>query len=185
MAKNKIEPSVILTITTNNIFNIPMVVTDFTGSILATTHIEKIGLKDFNIRVRVKSKIESLINEYGVDTILMEQNQLFIDKVDRYPDPYVLRNIKLGFGIQITIEDTFWSKVKYIMEIPRWEWKKSVLNRKVDYAIDLYKSHILHRQNIDEETLKNIDDNNYYEALCLSESMLYSKFLHKEYQVNK
>jgi hypothetical protein len=71
------------------------------------------------------------------------------------------------------------------MEIPRWEWKKEVLNRKVDYAIDLYKSHILLRQDIDADRLKIIDDNNYYEALCLSESMLHSKFLHKNYQINK
>ena len=185
MAKNKIEPNVILTITTNNILNIPLIITSFTGNVIATTHIEKISYTNYRVRKMLKAKMENLINDYGVDTILLEQNQLFIDKIDKYPDPYVLRNVQLGFGIQVTIEDTYWERVKYIMEIPKWEWKKEVLNKRADYAIDLYKSHILHRQDIDEETLKNIDDNNYYEALCLSESMLYSKFLHKNYQINK
>lgn len=185
MAKTKIEPNVIATIITHNILNVPIIITNFTGNILYTTHIDKIGYADYHIRKRVKSVLENLVETYGVDTILIEQNQLFIDKIDRYPDPYVLRDIKLGFGVQTTIEDTFWERVKYIMEIPRWEWKKEVLNRKVDYAIDLYKSHILLRQDIDAELLKEIDDNNYYEALCLSESMLYSKFLHKNYQINK
>lgn len=185
MARNKIEPNVIATITVNNIMNIPIVITNFTGNILHITHIEKVGYADYHIRRRLKSVLNNLISIYGVDTILIEQNQLFIDKIDRYPDPYVLRNIKLGFGIQITLEDTYWESIKYIMEIPRWEWKKEVLNKKVDYAIDLYKSHILLRQDIDAERLKEIDDNNYYEALCLSESMLHSKFLKKEYQINK
>lgn len=185
MSRNKIEPNVIATVLTSDYRNIPIIITNFTGNIIHTTHTEKLGYDDYHIRKNLKNLLSSLITMYNVDTILMEQNQLFIDKIDRYPDPYVLRNIKLGFGIKITIEDTFWESVKYIMEIPRWEWKKEVLNRKVDYAIDLYKSHILLRQDIGAERLKEIDDNNYYEALCLSESMLYSKFLYKNYQVNK
>ena len=126
MARNKIEPNVIATITVNNIMNIPIVITNFTGNILHITHIEKVGYADYHIRRRLKSVLNNLISIYGVDTILIEQNQLFIDKIDRYPDPYVLRNIKLGFGIQITLEDTYWESIKYIMEIPRWEWKKEV-----------------------------------------------------------
>lgn len=185
MAKYKIEPNVIISITTHNIVNIPIIVTDFTGNIRTMTHIDKIGYNDYHIRKAIISIIDGLIPKYGVDTILIEQNQLFIDKIEKYPDPYVLRNIKLGFGIQTTLEDKYWDKIKYILEIPRWEWKKEVLNRKVDYAIDLYKSHILQRQNLSDEQIKEIDENNYYETLCLSESMLCSKFLKKSYQVNK
>lgn len=185
MAREKIEPSVIISITTHNIVNIPIIVTDFTGNIKTMTHIDKIGYSDYHIRKGIVSIIDRLIPEYGVDTILIEQNQLFIDKIEKYPDPYVLRNIKLGFGIQVTLENKYWDSVKYIMEIPRWEWKKEVLHRKADYAIDLYKSHILYRQNLSDDQLKEIDENNYYETLCLSESMLCSKFLKKSYQINK
>jgi hypothetical protein len=184
MAKDNIEPNVILTLTTNY-SNIPIIITNFTGNIITMTHIEKVGYSYYHIRKRLKEVMNSLIDEYGVNTILIEQNQLFIDKIDKYPDPYVLKNIQLGFGVQTTIEDAFWEKVPYIMELPKWEWKKAVLNKKVEYAIDLYKSHILLRKSLSEEQLKQIDENNYYETLCLSEGMLCSKFLKKSYQINK
>lgn len=185
MAREKIEPNIILTLTVNNLMNIPIIITNFTGNIITMTHIERVGYKYYHIRKMLVETINRLIPQYGVDTLLIEQNQLFIDKIEKYPDPYVLRNIQLGFGIQTTLEDNYWEKVKYIMEIPRWEWKKEILNKKVDYAIDLYKSHILKRHDLSVEQLKEIDENNYYEALCLSESMLYSKFLKKSYQINK
>lgn len=185
MAREKIEPNVILTLSTGNLINIPIIITNFTGMVISATHIDKIGYNNYHIRKRIKEVIDSNISKYGVDTILIEQNQLFIDKMDKYPDPLVLKNILLSFGIQTTIEDNFWDKVRYIMEIPKYEWKKDVLNKKVDYAIDLYKSHILLRKDIDAEILKEVEDNNYYEALCLSESLLYSKYLKKQYQINK
>ena len=185
MPKNNIEPSVILTITTDNILNIPIIVTDFTGKLLATTHVDKLGFNHYKIRQRIISNIDMLVTKYAVDTILLEQSQLFIDKMDKYPDPLVLNNVLLSYGIKISIEDRYWESVKYIMEIPRYEWKKEVLSKKVDYAIDLYKSHILLRKDIPSDKLKEIDDNNYYETLCFSESLLYSKFLKKQYQINK
>ena len=153
MAREKIEPNVILTLSTGNLMNIPIIITNFTGMVIATTHVDKIGYNNYHIRKRIKEVIDSNISKYSVDTILIEQNQLFIDKMDKYPDPLVLKNILLSFGIQTTIEDNFWDKVKYIMEIPKYEWKKDVLNKKVDYAIDLYKSHILLRKDIDADML--------------------------------
>lgn len=185
MTRDKIEPTVILTLSTDNLMNIPIIITNFTGMILSTTHVEKLGFSNYDIRKKIKEVIDRKIAKYGVDTILIEQNQLFLDKMDKYPDPMVLRNILLSFGIQTTIEDNYWESVKYIMEIPKFEWKKTVLNKRVEYAIDLYKSHILFRKDIKPELLKEIEDNNYYEALCLSESLLYSKFLKKQYQINK
>ena len=185
MPKNKIEPSMILTISTHNLLNIPIIVTTNTGEIQTMTHIEKLGLSHYKIRQLIRSKVDELIGQYGIDTILLEQNQLFIDKVDKYPDPMVLQNVLLGFSIKTTIEDRYWESIKYIMELPRWEWKNEILNKKVDYAIDLYKSHVLLRQNLSAGERKDIENNNYYEALCLSESMLHSKFLHIKYQVNK
>lgn len=184
MAKSDIKPNIVLTLTTNNLVNIPIIITKKDGTILTATHINRLGLSYYQIRKQLNILINELISKYCVDTILIEQNQLFIDKIERYPDPYVLRDIKLGFGIQVMLEDNFWEKVKYILEIPRYEWKKEILNSKVDYAIDLYKNHIKLHQNLSDEFIKQCDDNNYYEALCLSECILCSKFLRKKYQIN-
>lgn len=184
MAKSNIEPNIVLTLTTNNIMNIPIIITNNVGDILTATHINKLGLSYYQVRKQLKILIDKLISKYCVDTILIEQNQLFIDKIERYPDPYVLRDIKLGFSIQVMLEDNYWEKVKYILEIPRYEWKKEILNSKVDYAIDLYKNHIKLRQDLSSELMEQCDSNNYYETLCLSECILCSKFLHKKYQIN-
>lgn len=184
MPKEKIEPNIILTLTTNNSYNIPIIITDIEGNTLLATHITRTGDTYYEIRKKLRLKLEEIFKAYAIDTILLEQNQLFIDKIDRYPDPYVLRNIQLGFSIKTMIEDIYWEQVKYIFEIPRWEWKKEVLNKKVEYAIDLYKSHILLGHNLSKENLELYDCNNYYEALCFSESLQYSKFLNKKYVIN-
>lgn len=185
MSNSKIEPSVILTLTTNNIFNIPIIVTDITNNILTTTYVNRTNSNYHQIRMSLKQKIDELIQEYNVDTIILEQNQLFIDKIDKYPDPYVLRDIQLGFSIKVMIEDNYWELVKYILEIPKYEWKKEILNKKVEYAIDLYKKHIQLRPDLTEEFWKDCDNNNYYETLCLSECTSHTKFLNKKYQINK
>ena len=184
MNKNKIEPNIILTLTTNNLTNIPIIVTTKTGEILTATHIVRVGFNYYIIRKKLKSVINNLIEDYGVDTILIEQNQLFIDKIDKYPDPYVLRNVQLSYSIKVMIEDTYWEQISYILEIPHYDWQKEVLNHKVDYAIDLYKNHIKLRPDLSEEFLIKCDTNNYYETLCFSESLLHNKFLNKKYQIN-
>ena len=39
--------------------------------------------------------------------------------------------------------------------------------------------------NFDDNTLHNIDINNYYRTICLSESVFYDSLMNKKYQVNK
>lgn len=182
--KNKIEANIILTITTHNYLNIPFIVTNTVGQILDIYNITKVG-SYHNVRRRVVEMINIIRNSYEIDTIILEQGKLFLDKIDRYPDPYVLRDIMLEFGIQVAIEDAFWDKF-VILAFPEYEWKYEVLGRyKPKYSIDLYKSHVLHRGDIPKKQLINIDENNYYEAVCLSESVLSDKLMAKKYQVNE
>ena len=181
--KNKLSPQRLLTIDTGNIYNIPFIITGPTGEIIHMTDIPKSG-NYYNIRRSAIQTIDNLIKNYNVDTILFEQNKLFIDKIDKYPDPYILKNIMLGFGIQISIEDKYYESLT-ILSLPEYEWKNNILGRKATYAIDLYKAHILHRTNIPVKFLVNIENNNYYKAICLSESILFDSLMDKKYQVNK
>lgn len=183
MSKNKIVPTVILTIDTKNIYNIPIVITNILGEILVMTSVPKFT-KQHIIRKNFVEKLDKLIKEYSVDTIIIEQNKLFIDKIDRYPDPYVLQNVLLDYSLKVIIEDKYWETIKYIIELPQKEWQETILNRYTKYAIDLYKSHILQRD-LDNNTLKIIDENNYYRSLCLSESSLYDSLMKKKYQINR
>lgn len=182
-SKNKLSPQRLLTIDTENIYNIPFIITIPTGEIIHMTNIPKSG-NYYRTRQVVISVIDTLIKDYNIDTILFEQNKLFIDKIDKYPDPYVLKNIMLGFGIQVSIEDKYYESLT-VLSLPEYEWKNSVLNRKTKYAIDLYKAHILHRTDIPLNFLVNIENNNYYKAICLSESILFDNLMDRKYQVNK
>ena len=183
MSRNLIEPSVILTLCTDNIMNIPVIITDKYLSILSMTNITKSG-NHHNIRTRLISHIEPLLTQFNVDMIILEQKKLFTDTFSKYPDPYILRNVTLSFGINISIEDAFWDKVKYILEIPRKDWTDKILGKADRYSIDLYKSHIL-QQSISSELLTTIEQNNYYKALCLSESIWFDRLMDKKYQINK
>ena len=157
MKKELITPTNIITITTTNVLHINLVVTTNTNKILHLEKLPKLHSQNYMIRKNLKTLLDRLISDYDVDTLVIEQNQLFINKIDRYPDPLVLQNILLAYGIKIMIEDNYYDKIKYILEIPRWEWKETILHKKVEYAIDLYKSHVLIRSDLDEETLKIID----------------------------
>jgi len=182
--KKKIEPDIVLIIDIHGYSNIPMIVRQ-NDQILSFTHVEKSSLNHYNIRKKVKELILLLYKQYQFDTIIFEQNQLFINKIDRYPDPLVYRNILLGFGIITTIEDTFYESVPYILAIPELEWKKYILNKATTYSIDLYKSHILSQEKFSEEELNIIEINNYYKVLCLSESIGFDKLMDKRYQINE
>ena len=96
----------------------------------------------------------------------------------------MLQNVLLDYSLKVIIEDKYWETIKYIIELPQKEWQETILNKYTKYAIDLYKSHILQR-NLDNNTLKIIDDNNYYRSLCLSESSLYDSLMKKKYQINR
>lgn len=147
------------------------------------THVDKIN-KQYIVRRQVILKIQELLQKYTIDTIIMDENKLFIDKIDRHPDPYVLTNVTLGFGIKISIDDIFHDTIPYILELPEQEWRTKVLNKSTKYAIDLYSQHILQSQKFDTNTLKIIQDNNYFRALCLSESIFYNSLMLKKYQIN-
>ena len=183
IGKNKLKPKRLLVIDTENMFNIPVIIVAPSGEIIYMTNVPKVG-NYYEIRKSTITTIDKLIQEYNIDTILFEQNKLFIDKIDKYPDPYVLKNIILGFGIQISIEDNYYKSLT-LLSLSDYEWKNSVLNRKVKYTIDLYKAHILHRTDIPLKFLVDIENNNYYKAICLSESILFDNLMDKKYQINK
>ena len=90
----------------------------------------------------------------------------------------------LAFGINISIQDNFYTTVKYIIELPNQNWQSIVLNNKVSYSIDLYKQHVK-LKNLDTDTLNVIESNNYYKAVCLSESMSYNALKLYKFVVNR
>lgn len=153
------------------------------GNVLHLTHINKTS-KPYVIRQQLLLKIQELFDKYKIDTIIMDENKLFIDKIDRHPDPYVLFNVTLGYGIKVSIDDRFHDTINYILELPEHEWRPKVLNRSVKYSMDLYSQHIIQSQRFDTDTLELIHHNNYYRALCLSESVFHSSLIQKKYQVN-
>ena len=179
----KIEPSIILTIDTQNPFGIVLPVPTIKNDILEVVHIQKSGYPYYT-RKRVLEFIENFIKQYTIDTIIMEQNKLFIDKIDRHPDPYVMFNVCLGYGLKISIQDKYYTTISYILEIPQKKWTSKVLNITNKFSIDFYKSHILLRQLTDKE-LQIIEQCNAYKALCLSESVNYTELMNKKYLINK
>lgn len=181
--RNKIKPSIILTLDIQNYYGIPMVVTTSTNDILAITKIMK-GGTHYRIRQQVMEFVDLFLQKYNIDTILMEQNKLFIDKIDRHPDPFVLSNITLGYGIKISLQDKYYNKIHYILELPQKEWTDRVLNRTTKYSIDLYKSHIALRD-LTQDYMNIIEQNHCYKALCLSESVSFDELMNKKYWINK
>ena len=183
--KNKINAKIMLTIDTSNTYNIPIIITNHICEILYMTNISKPPyITSYILRHNVLNQIDDLIQTYNVDTILFEKNKLFLDKIDKYPDTYVLRDVILGFGVQVAIEDKYYEKLTLI-SLPEYDWKNSILGNRARYAIDLYKSHILNRTDIPIKYLVNIENNNYYKAICLSESILFDNLMDKKYQINK
>lgn len=182
-SKNKLNPYRILTLDISNTYNIPMVVTNNIGEILCLMNVPRSG-ENYDIRHNVLSIIDDLIQKYNIDTIIFEQNKLFIDKMDKYPDPYILRDVMLGYGIQVTIEDRYFKRI-VLLSLPEYEWKKVILGNKATLTIDFYKAHVLKRTNIPIKYFVNIENDNYYKVICLSESILFRELMDKKYQINK
>ena len=178
-----IKSKTVLAIDIHGYNKISFMVYSFEG-ILSLTHIDKIGSQYF-IRQKVLEMLTSLLHEYHIDILIFEKNYLFIDKIDRHPDPLIMRNILLGFGLAITIDNYAHTLIDYILELPEYEWKKEVLNSSVKYSIDLYKAHILNQEYLTEDQIKLIEDNNYYKLLCLSESIQFDSLMNTKYQINK
>ena len=139
---------------------------------------------EHDFKVKLVNIINNLIEIYNIDSIFIEENKLFIDKIDKYPDPYILRNILLQYSIQITLEDNYLTNLKYFFVIPQKEWVSTILNYYSRYTIDFYKEHILEKIYLYENYKDIIEANNFYKTLCFAECCSYSKFMNKKYLVN-
>ena len=182
MRKNKLEPNIALTIYIHGYNNIPFVVTDSAGVIKHITDISRIGTY-YSIRRSVINKVTELVDLYKVDTLILTQNKLFVDKIDKYPDPYILNNVCLNYGLKISIEDNYYNYVKYIMEYSKYEWRKYVLGHN-KYGVDLFKNHVLNTIPLTEAEIEEVGSGRYFEVLCMSDVVKYNTLLNKKYQIN-
>ena len=53
-----------------------------------------------------------------------------------------MQNVKLNYGIQVAIEDNYWNKVNYIIELPKYEWEDQIFNNKGKCSFERYKKYI-------------------------------------------
>ena len=180
----KIEPEVCIILDIHGYNNIPIIVRNKDTEILYMGHVMKFNKPSYIIRKEIINKLNNLITEFNPNMIIFEQNKLFIDKIDKHPDPLMLRNIMLGFGIKVSIEDNYNDTIPYILEIPEQDWRFTILNKSVKYAIDLYKAHIEY-QFVTDEQINLIHENNYYKVICFSESIQYDSLMNKKYQINR
>ena len=127
-------------------------------------HIDKLDQNPYKIRKNLVNLINKLLEEYEVDTLIFERNQLFIDEMTKYPDPLIYNNILLGYGLEITIENNYYEKINHILTFPIKEWRIEILNKFTKYAIDLYKDHVL----LNETSKKYGEDNSESNALKAS-----------------
>lgn len=134
------------------------------------------------IRRNAIEKMSELISKYNVTSIILEENKLFTDSITKYPDPYLLRNVLLGFGIQVSIEDKYLGNIPNIFILPSIEWRDTVLGKNTRSAIDRCKTHVMQQlRRYSEKDLLYIDKHQNYEALCLSESVIHKNLIHKKY----
>lgn len=186
--KIKIEPKIILTLGIE--FNrINIVVRSIDGDILKLVGIP-IGnghkkSDEHELKSILISKINEIIDECLVDTILIEKNKLLIDKFNIFPDFYILNDILLRYSIQITLEDNYFNRVKYFFEIPQKDWLNVIFNKNSTYSIDVFKQFVVNCGMYNDELLGIIDGNNSYKTLCFSESVNFSNLLNKKYLINE
>ena len=184
--KQKIQPKIILILYTKNIGIIHFIVKDIENNILHLDTIEYIPYKLINtisLRRQVVDKSLEIINEYNVDTIILEKTKLFTDGIAKYPDPEVYKNVLLNFGIQISIEDKFINIIKYLFEIPYKDWTETVLNSKQKYILDQCKNHISILNELTDEQEQIVNQYNFYQALCFSDVIKHNNIISKKYLV--
>lgn len=181
---NKIEPTDIITIDIHGFLNINIIVRNNFNEILFMESIIPDKISNYKTRQKILRCIDSILNDFEINTLIMEENTLFTKTITKYPDPLIYRNVIRGFGIQTSIEDRYYDKIKYILSLSPLEWRKTILNSNDLYSFDLYKSHIL-KQEFTSEQLQKFETNNYYKVLCLSESIGFDKLMDKKYQINK
>lgn len=184
MNKNIIIPDVTLIVDTTAHLKIPILIIDNTDILYIDCLAYIFCESQYDIRKQLITKLKELVQEYKVNTILLQQNKLFTDTFTIHPDPYVLSNITLSYGIKIAIEDNFYSEVTNILEIPQKDWERQVLRGVPENTIDRYKSHIEVRS-FNSNTIQQIEDCNAYRAICFSESILYNTLMNKKYLINK
>ena len=180
----KIEPNIILTVDYSSGFYISYIVKDKLNNILDLSFTTK-DLILYNTRKNLINHIKELYDEFNIDMLILEENKLFTDTISKYPDPYILRNILLGYGIQTSIEDNFFEIIKYIIYLPEYEWTSTILNKKAKFTIDNYKFHVLNIIDLNTELLNDIEKYNHYKVICLSQCIEYQKFMNSRYWVNK
>lgn len=186
--KLEIEPNIVLTIGIEY-DKVNLVVKDISDYIIKLVSVPIVfgynKVQEHKLKQNIAVSINEMLTAQAVDTILMEKCKLSIDKINMFPDPYVLRNILLQYSIQISLEDNFLDRVKYFFEVPQKEWMSTILNRNSTYSIDLFKRHILEEMEYEDELLKIIDTQNFYKTLCFSESIHFKNIANKKYLINK
>lgn len=186
--KIKIEPKIILTLGIE--FNrISVVVRSIEGDILKLVGIPiSVSRKksdEQELKSLLISKINEIIDECLVDTIIIEKNKLLVDRFNLFPDFYILNDILLRYSVQITLEDNYFNRVKYFFEIPQKDWLNVIFNKNTTYSIDVFKQFVVNCGMYNDELLAIIDSNNSYKTLCFSESVNFSNLLNKKYLINE
>lgn len=186
--KIKIEPKIILTLGIE--FNrINVVVRSIEGDILKLVGIPiSVSRKksdEQELKSLLISKINEIIDECLVDTIIIEKNKLLVDRFNLFPDLYILNDILLRYSVQITLEDNYFNRVKYFFEIPQKDWLNVIFNKNSTYSIDVFKQFVVNCGMYNDELLAIIDSNNSYKTLCFSESVNFSNLLNKKYLINE
>lgn len=119
MGNTKININNAIIIYPHGVLEIQLVVVSCIGTVLYMEGLDKVATSEYLLRSKCVERLRCLIETYDVNTLIMEENKLFIESIDRYPDPYLLRNVQLGFGIRISIEDNFLKVLDNILELPR------------------------------------------------------------------
>lgn len=185
MAKYQITPLVVLTIDLSQLNYITIAVKSLnTNKYPMLSTVSKYALQgdNYQIRKKVLMYVKDAVINHSVDTIIIEKVKFITDTSIIYPDFNILRDVKLNYGITISIEDAFMESVPYIIEVPTEEWTKSLFNSHTLYSPDIFKSHV-NLENFTDQQRNIIDSYNFYKAICMCECAHHESLL-KKYWIN-